>query len=85
MIKECKLNKHIVDELNEELQNMGCIFQFKYDEDSMMPSMCIEPINKTFINSTIINLNDDAYDFIDNFMSARDITLNWNNTGSIAW
>lgn len=82
-----KITRDMVTVLNKELSDMGCSFEFYYDEYGMTgnPYIKIKPISTKFIDSYTLNLTKDFYDYLADFFLERGIELSGNNDGSIMW
>ncbi|MBQ8218542.1 MAG: hypothetical protein IJZ79_02220 [Bacilli bacterium] len=79
------LTEELVNEFNEELRSLGCMFRYKYYTGLSIPSMEIEPISMTHIDSYIINVTDEFRTWMYDWFRKRGEELNCNNTGSILW
>lgn len=80
-----QITKEMVNKLNRELVTMGCTFRYKIAEDESNPSIKIVPMNDAYIDSYIINLTREFYDYLDSFFEAYGIKLRYNNTRSCCW
>lgn len=82
-----KLNKEIVLELNTRLANDGCGFRYELLPDMLAsPAMKITLPNSKFVDSTIINLTKEGFDFVESFLKSKGIeVVCCNNDGSIIW
>lgn len=82
-----KLSKEIVLKLNTQLAIDGCAFRYVLIENMLaMPAMKITLPNSKFVESTIINLTKDGFDFVESFLKSQGIeTVCCNNDGSIIW
>ena len=85
--KRIDIEKKDVQELNDNLKNMGCSFKFKLCESIIPGKNTIEviPSSSIFISSSIINLTDDFYKYLEDFFYMKGIILNTNNTGTVFW
>lgn len=81
-----RITEGMTDELNAILANMGCSFKFAFRDEALNSKIDVAPMNSQFIDSCIINLTKECYDFIENFFKGKGIEkLSCNNTGSTLW
>ena len=83
-----KLTKNIVEDLNKQLELMGCGWHYEFsDGDTYAPKMTVE-VNgsKEFVYSSIINTTKTYDEWLYGWMKTYyGIDLRFNNTGSICW
>lgn len=86
-----KITQKMVDELNKKLETCGVGFRYMLgDEETRAPKITVtvlDPVGFTHPQfGCVINLSDEFYDWLNNwFKTQYDITLDYNNTKSIAW
>ena len=79
-----KITEQMVDQFNEHIIGMGCVFKLEYIE-SENPRCQLVPACNIFINSCIINPTKEFYLGMENYFRKQGIELTYNNTGSIFW
>ena len=84
-----KITQDMVTVFNQKLKEMECSFKIQLDKAGVgicnNPSCEIVPANSKFIETSIINVTDEFYKFLEDFFKERGIELTYNNTGSIFW
>ena len=82
-----KISREMVVELNHELANKGCPFRFKFTSNygNSNPQMEITLPSLKYIDSFIINPNNEFYDWLELWFKIKGIELSYNNTRSIIW
>ena len=83
-----KITQDMVTVFNQKLKEIDCSFKLKFEENGLATgnTTCqIVPANNKFISSSIINMTDEFYEFLEKFFAERGIELTYNNDGSIFW
>lgn len=83
-----KITEDMVIDFNHTLENLGCSFKLKYDDNGLgfsNPTCQIVPASDMFIHSAIINVTNEFYKILDDFFLKKGIELSYNNDGSIFW
>ena len=83
-----KITQEMVTELNRELANKGCSFRFKIQNVnglSYNTQMEITLPSLKYVNSFIINPNEEFYDWLELWFKLKGIELSYNNTRTIIW
>ena len=84
-----KITQDMVTVFNQKLKEMECSFKIQLNKTGVRiynnPSCEIVPANSKFIESSIINVTDEFYKFLEDFFKERGIVLTYNNTGSVFW
>lgn len=84
--KKSNIESKDIEELNDILKTKGCVFKFQFKKDENNKNIAkIVPLSDIFLLSSILNINDDCYNFINNFFKKKGVELQWNNTGRIFW
>lgn len=64
-----KITEDMVTVFNQTLENLNCSFRLKYESGMCGNGQCkITPSNEMFIQSSIINLTEDFYRVLENFL-----------------
>ena len=79
------ITREMVDELNRELGNMGCAFRYEFFNDVHNPTIKITLLNTKHIDSFIVNITDEFYEWLSFWFGAKGIQLSCNNTRDIMW
>ena len=74
--------EEILNEFNKKLEESGCIFRL-YQCDERFYG--IEPVDRTFLSSYILNPSKEFRVFIEEFFKNRGIELSHNNTYTTFW
>lgn len=83
-----KITREMVVELNKELANKHCSFRFNFqgeNEYSCNTQMEITLPSLKYVNSFIINPNEEFYDWLELWFKLKGIELSYNNTRTIIW
>lgn len=79
-----KITNEMVDNFNNLITE--CSFKLKFNDEFSNPTCEIVPKNNKYIDSSIINLNNEFYQILENFFkSFYSIELSYNNTRSSFW
>lgn len=84
------LTEAIVEKLNRELPFTGFRLQFEERENYGGNTYGVAHIvlkDMSGLTSVILNISDEAYDWIDNWLrsefGSENVSISWNNTGSL--
>lgn len=83
-----KITENMVNEFNQSLNDMGCIFRLKAQPTTFgdNTSCDIVPASVKFIKSSIINPTDEFFEVLENYFAKQGIEkLTYNNTGTTFW
>lgn len=73
------MTEDMLNELNDELDNMGCGFFFVLASYEIAQSMLK---NSTWLDSYILHVDGDLRRYINNWFLKRGIEITWNNSNS---
>ena len=81
------ITEKMVEELNTELEAMGCCFRYIYNEKFFadIPTIHITPISTTFLSSYVLNPTKEFFQWIKLWFTNKGVRLCLNNDGSIMW
>lgn len=80
------IEQYMLDELNQQLENMGCSICVKFVyNDPGFDDCIIAPKSQLFIDSFILNPTLEFCDYLITFFSHHGVKLRFNNTRSIIW
>lgn len=77
-----KITKEMIDELNANYND--AIFEFVFQDDGVIDIRMKHNCQK-YIDSYIINLDDDTRSGIRDFFKKKNINIRYNNTASCFW
>lgn len=83
-----KISKELLEELNREYEDAVFEFTFDLDKDDYFGSVVqiqMKPKYTKYLNSYIINLDDETLNNIIKWFKSRDIDIMYNNTRSCFW
>lgn len=83
-----KITKEMVNELNSKLEENGSVVIFEFKDDgphSLNPMIKLRLKNMTFVESFVLNMTKEFYNYVGNFFAKYNIELDYNNTYSVAW
>jgi hypothetical protein len=81
-----KITREMTIELNSELAAMGCSFRYDYIDDERNPKIIITLPSEKYVNSFIINVTREFYDWLELWFKTKGIDeLFYNNDGSVIW
>jgi hypothetical protein len=79
-----KISKEMLNELNAEYND--AIFEFVFqDDDENVVDIKMKRNCQKYIDSYIINLEDDTRNNIRNFFRKKNVNIRYNNTASCFW
>ena len=83
-----KISKELLEELNREYEDAVFEFTFDLDKDDYFDSVVqiqMKPKYTKYLDSYIINLDDETRNNIIKWFKSRDIDIMYNNTRSCFW
>lgn len=83
-----KISKELLEELNREYEDAVFEFTFDLDKDDYFGSVVqikMKPKYTKYLDSYIINLDDETRNNIIKWFKSRDIDIMYNNTSSCFW
>lgn len=80
------IEQYMLDELNQQLDSMGCALRLKFCYDDPDFDDCImAPKSELFIDSFILNPTEEFCNYLIRFFSHHGVKVNFNNTRTIIW
>lgn len=81
-----KITKDMIVEFNEELAKKNCVFRYEFDDSELaIPCAKMTLVNLNYVNSFIVNLSNEFFDWLVQWFEAKGIKIMFNNDRSIFW